>query len=234
MRYEFIDKAVWIPEEKILVISDLHLGYEESLNIGIPRSQYKETLGSLDKIFKKIGRAREIVILGDLKHEFSQASSQEWGETLSLVDYLKERSEKVILIRGNHDNYLGIITRRKDVELVDYYIEKSFGFLHGDKQRAEILDKKVKIIFLGHLHPAISIRENAKHEIYKCFLRGKWKGKEIVILPSFFPLVEGQDVNMESTNLDFNFKLDNFEVFIPSDKEVLDFGKLENVGKLRY
>lgn len=232
MRYEFIDKAVYIRDLKILVISDLHLGYEESMNIGIPRSQYKETIENLDKIFEKTGKVKEIIILGDLKHEFSQASNQEWGETLRLVDYLKEKCEKVILIKGNHDNYLGIIARKKGISLEDFYIEGEFGFLHGNKQKKEVMEKKIKVIFLGHMHPAVSIREKAKKEIYKCFLRGRYKDKEIVILPSFFPLVEGQDVSIDDTNLDFKLGLGNFEVFIPAENEVLDFGKLKNIGKL--
>ena len=75
-----------------------------------------------------------------------------------------------------------------------------------------------------------------KEEKYKCFLVGKWKNKEIIILPSFFPLIEGSDVSIENTNLDekFNFNLKNFEVYIPvpDSFEVLDFGKLGGVGRL--
>ena len=87
---------------------------------------------------------------------------------------------------------------------------------------------------MGHMHPAISIRKHAKEEKYKCFLVGKWKGKAIVILPSFFPLVEGSDVSMEDANLarEFNFKLSGFDVYVPAGIEVLDFGKLKDVGRL--
>mgnify|MGYP001574584138 CR=1 FL=1 len=81
------------------------------------------------------------------------------------------------------------------------------------------------------MHPAISIAKNVKKEIYKCFLVGKYKDKEIVILPSFFPLIEGADVNIEDTNLAFKLNLRGFEVYVVGDK-VYDFGKLSKVGKL--
>ena len=56
-----------------------------------------------------------------------------------------------------------------------------------------------------------------------------------MILPSFFPLVEGADVNIKDTNLapELKLKLDGFEVYVPvSEEEVLDFGKLSVVGRL--
>ena len=42
MKYEFISKAVFLPEKEILVIGDLHLGFENMLKksgILIPETQ---------------------------------------------------------------------------------------------------------------------------------------------------------------------------------------------------
>jgi len=237
---KFIEKALWLEKEKILVVADLHLGYEEGLQeqgVFLPRFQFKQVVSDLEKIFKKIGggKVEEVIILGDLKHEFSGILKQEWKETLDLLDFLKNKVKKIILIKGNHDTILEPLARRKELKVKDYYVKKDVVFLHGHKSFPKCLDKKIKTLILGHLHPAITIREGAKSEIYKCFLVGKWKGKEVVILPSFFPLIEGQDVGMEKTNLasEFNFKLKNFEVYVPIDvDEVLDFGKLKKVGRL--
>ena len=243
MELRFIDKSLYLPEKKILVVADLHIGYEEGLEeqgILIPRFQFKQVVSDLERIFRKIGRGKvkEVVILGDLKHEFSGILKQEWKETLDLLDYLESkvgRKGKIILIKGNHDTILEPLAKRKKLKVKDYYVKGDVVFLHGHKSFPKCLDKKIKTLILGHLHPAITIREGAKSEIYKCFLVGKWKGKEVVILPSFFPLIEGQDVGMEKTNLasEFNFKLKNFEVYVPIDvDEVLDFGKLKKVGRL--
>ncbi len=234
----FIDKAVWLEKEKILVLADLHLGFEESLieqGILLPRTQYKKIVRDLKNIFKEVKKSnievKEVVILGDLKHEFGSVSKQEWKETLNLLNFLSKKIEKgkIVLVKGNHDTILEPIAKKKGLEVKDFYIKDNLAFLHGHKFFPEILDKKIKKIFLGHIHPAISIRECVKSEIYKCFLVGKWKGKEVVILPSFFPLIEGVDVLIEGTNLasELKLKLKNFEVYVPvSVDEVLDFGKV--------
>jgi len=234
LNYKFIDKSVWLEKEKILVIADLHLGYEEMLReqgVFIPKTQYKEIISELEKIFSVVGKMKEIIILGDLKHEFGTISSQEWKETLDLIDFLKKKTGKIILIKGNHDNYLINILKKQNIKLVDFYIKDNLAFIHGHKLFPEVLNRKIKYLFVGHMHPAISIREGVKSEIYKCFLVGKFKNKELVILPSFFPLVEGADVSIENTNLAFKPNLKEFEVYVVGD-EVYDFGKVKDVGRL--
>ncbi len=242
-KYEFIDKVVYLEKEDILILTDLHIGFEEGLRkqgVFVPKQQFEKTLSDLKKIFSRLKQERkkveEIVILGDLKHEFGNASFQEWSELGKLIDFFEKKNvKKIILIKGNHDTFFNKKIQER-LGIKKYYIKKNLAFLHGDKKFIEVLDKKIKYLFLGHLHPAISIRKQVKQETYKCFLTGKWKNKETIILPSFFPLIEGSDVSIYNTNLDFDFDLGNFEVFIPvenSDKgEVLSFGKVKGVGRL--
>jgi metallophosphoesterase superfamily enzyme len=124
-----------------------------------------------------------------------------------------------------------VVKNKEGVEFKDYLIINDTAFIHGNKIFPEILDKKIKRIMMGHMHPAISIAKNVKKEIYKCFLVGKWKSKEIIILPSFFPLVEGQDLQIEDTNLAIRLNLWGFEAYVVGDR-VYDFGKLREVGRL--
>ena len=94
----------------------------------------------------------------------------------------------------------------------------------------EINDAKIKYWILGHGHPAVTLQDGAKKEKYKCFLAGKFKGRNIIVLPSFFPLVEGSDARDFDLGFAWDFRLENFDVRIVGDNlEVLDFGKL---GKL--
>ena len=170
-----------------------------------------------------------------MKHEFGKINQQEWKETLDFMDFLGEKTNKakIILIKGNHDTILGPLAERRGMEIKDYYIKSGFGFLHGNKQFPEVLDKEIKTLFVGHFHPAITLSEGVKKEKYKCFLEGKWGSKQIVILPSFFPFVEGADVEIDKTNLDFKFNLKKFKVFIPvKGREVLEFGTVKKGGKL--
>ena len=244
-RYKFIDKAVYLEEEKILVIADLHLGYEEAMarqGILLPRFQFKEVKENLERIFKELGKekkkVKDMVILGDLKHDFGSVSFQEFDDIGKLLKFLEEkiRNGKIILIRGNHDTFFsGKIKKR--IKIKEKYRKKDILFIHGDKKlplQKIAKDEKIKLVFLGHLHPAVSIREGAKEEKYKCFLAGKFKNKEIVILPSFFPLTEGADILNMGGNLGFDFNLKKFGVFVPvsDSSEVLNMGRVEKIGRL--
>jgi uncharacterized protein len=231
--FEFIGKALFFPEEKIMVISDLHIGYEESLSeqgIFVPRRQYEEIMKDIKQVFEKIGKVREIIITGDLKHEFGTISSQEWRETREILDFLKTKSEKIVLIKGNHDTILEPIARRGELEIKESYTEGEICFIHGNKMISECLDKRVKMIVMGHRHPAFILSDKYKKERYKCFLVGKWKDKEVIIMPSFFPFIEGTDiVNIEDNSLFIPEKdLKNFEVYAIGDK-IYKFGKLKEI-----
>ena len=77
--------------EDYLIISDLHLGYEQSLNadgIMIPRFQYPLIIKRLEEIQRK-SSCNNIVVNGDLKHEFGQISRQEWNEPRNYWSTLK-------------------------------------------------------------------------------------------------------------------------------------------------
>ena len=53
---EAIDLALYVPAQKLVVISDLHLGFEEALNARggfVPRTHYKELVDRLKKAAKK-------------------------------------------------------------------------------------------------------------------------------------------------------------------------------------
>jgi len=219
-------------KNKVLVIADLHIGYEEALNkqgVFIPRSQFKETEAKLDEIFRQIGKVETIVINGDLKHEFSVISEQEWNETLKIFDILQRHCKKIILIKGNHDAVLGPIAKKRGLEIKDYYCIEDICILHGDKiiQNLDII--KLKVLIIGHEHPAISLREGIKQEAYKCFLFGVFKKQKLIVMPSFLPIIEGSDIKREEILSPYlKQNLDNFEVFILGDK-VYRFGRLKNI-----
>ncbi len=223
-KIRFLENSLLI-NNKTLVFSDFHMGYEEYLyGKYVPiRVQLEEVLKKLEGIFKILAndkvKIRELVILGDLKHEFGEITESEWRETLRLLDFLLEKCDKIILIRGNHDNILGPIAKERNVEVKNYYINEGIGFLHGDKWYKEC--ENCGLLLLGHLHPAITFQDNYKKEKYKCFLSGKWKGKEVYILPSYVPLFFGYDISniLERKNLGVRKE----EFFIIDDKKLKNF-----------
>ena len=211
----------------ILIVADMHLGYEESMNkkgILIPRFQMKDIKKRLGRIFEKAGKIKKIVITGDLKHEFGLISNQEWRDTLELLDYLKDKGE-VILIKGNHDTMLKPIAEKRGVKVVDCFEVDDLIILHGDV----VVPNLNKIIIIGHEHTAVSFSEK-KYEKFKCFLKGKWKGHTLIAMPSFNDLTTGTDVTQNDLLSPFlQGNLKNFEVFIPDEKKVLYFGKLKDL-----
>lgn len=226
---EIVDLSLFIKKKKVLVISDVHLGIEseyQNKGVLVPKFHFKELMKKFEYIFSKV-KPDLILITGDLKHEFGRISEQEWRELLRLFDLLSKNSNKVILLKGNHDPFLGPIAKKRNLEVAKEYKIDDMLFVHGDYE--PVLDKKIKTIFMGHEHPAITLREKTKNERFKCFLKGKYKGRTLIVLPSLNLLVEGTDVSQGHFFSPIVKKSKDFEVFIVEDKEVYAFGKLKKL-----
>ena len=225
---EIVNLSLYLKKEKTLIISDIHLGYEEYLQqkgVMLPKQQIKEILQQLKLIFKKV-QPRRIIINGDLKHEFGKVLRQEWKDVLRLIDFLFENCQELILIKGNHDVILGPIAEKRNLKVVNEYQINDLLIIHGDK----LTKTKAKTIIIGHEHPSVTIREGSKFERYKCFLKGKWKRKELIVMPSFNPLLEGTDIVKEQLLSPFLTDVSKFNVYVVSKGEVFRFGKVKNLN----
>jgi len=221
---EIIDLGLYLVKENIIIFSDFHLGYEEAM------AQFKDTEERLKKIFEKIGiKLKAIIITGDLKHEFGTINRQEWRDVNSILNLFGEYTDKIILLKGNHDPLLPSIVKRKGITLRNSYRLKDFLIMHGD-----ILPKnevKEKVIIMGHEHPAISVSDGITTERVKSFIKGKWKDKIIIVLPSFNLVTEGTDVKSDRLLSPFLKDVSNFEAFaVPEFDKVLYFGKIKNLN----
>jgi uncharacterized protein len=243
-KIRFLQDSLLI-ESEILVLSDLHLGFEEQItgSEGFPHTQFRDIVNKLDKIFEQLKNEKiiikQIIICGDLKHEFDKISKDEWRETFALFSYLDKqidpniKTNKIVLIKGNHDNLLAPILKNLHIQLFDYYKTKKICFLHGDKMYENWLNG-CNMLIMGHLHPSITLKDKYKQEKYKCFLRGKWKEKEVFILPSFSDSTIGYDLNIKNDNnflIIKNNRLKKFEVIIYNNKTNYVFGKLNKLIK---
>jgi len=218
--------------EDTLIISDLHIGQEEELlkkGVMIPKFQFKDLFENL-KMLIETTKPKKVIIAGDLKHEFGSISNQEWNDTFKVIDYILANCESLILVRGNHDKILGPIASKKKIDVVDSYVFGENIVMHGDYlPRKEILTG-VKRIIIGHEHPAIMLREESKAEKFKCFLKGKWKEYELVVLPAFNPFSTGIDITAEKLSSPFLKDIRDFDVFIVEQKKVFPFGKVSNIA----
>jgi uncharacterized protein len=223
-----IDLGIFVKKHNLLVFADFHLGYEESLNkkgVMVPRHQYKDTILRLHKILEKVS-PETIIINGDLKHEFGRINTQEWRDSLRVIDLLSQHCTTLIIIQGNHDPSLRPIANKKNITVVKEYRREGLLVVHGDSIPKKLED----IIIIGHEHPAITLREERRKEKFKCYLKGKYKGKILLVQPSFNVLLEGTDVLQENYLSPFLKKINvlNFECWIV-DKKILYFGRLNKI-----
>ena len=229
---EITDLALYF--DSVLVISDVHIGYEESLNkqgILVPRIQFDEIIKRMENIFSILQNKsiEKIIVNGDLKHEFGTISEQEWRNTLKFLDLLAKHCDETILIKGNHDSILGPIARKRNVKIVENIKISNMLVLHGDKIPDKNILEGISTIIIGHEHPAISLKDGSKTEKYKCFLKGRYKGKNLIVQPSLNSMVQGTDILKDEILSPFlKQNLDNFEVYIVEDK-IYNFGKLKKL-----
>lgn len=234
--HEFIGKCLFFPKQGILVVGDLHIGYELEIvesGILIPERQVEEVIENLDSIIKKIQEKKQkinkVIFLGDVKHMFSYdyKEKKNFNKVLDLLqNYVKEKD--IIIIKGNHD------TSELGLKLHAYYIDDGIAFLHGHISFPEVFDRKIKVVVSGHLHPSVMLEEHpgVKNETYKCFLEGKSKGKTFIVVPSFLPFYEGTPVNeykdlfVPSFSIIPGKDILKFRVYVIGDDGIYDFGRV--------
>ena len=242
-----IDENLWIVglglyvrDLDALLVADLHLGYEEALSeqgIYVPPVQLK-TIKRLLGLMLDQTKTSRLIILGDVKHEFGSALRQEWREVLDLFSWLKDRGVRVEVVRGNHDNFLIPILKRLEVPLHDpALVEEGYAFIHGHKPPSpEVLSEGVKTLIIGHEHPAILFRDELGIKMkFKCFLKGNFEGRDVIVLPALSPLMPGTEVNLTEPArlLSPILRASNIDLYrvyvVDIEAGVYDFGTLANV-----
>jgi hypothetical protein len=230
--------CLYLREEDALIFADLHLGYEEELHkVGmlVPRFQYSEVVSHLEKVIfsiKKGGGIGRAVINGDLKHEFGRISEQEWSEVARFLSFLEKHFEEIVLVRGNHDNILGPIAGRKGLTVVDHlFLDKEKIYIaHGQKIPDDSEFDKAQVVIIAHDHPAVSLRDSARTEKVKCFLKGKWKKKTLIQMPSMCFATMGSDpLAVESLSPFLEKNRESFDAYCVEGLELFYFGKLRNI-----
>lgn len=182
--------GVYIEEVSSIVFADFHLGLERAVEeegLYLPYRQFPEIAKMVERAVERYD-VTNVILLGDIKHEFGRASEQEWDEVLSLLRQLRGHNIKVV--RGNHDNYLIPILKREGIELYDPHLDLgAYRFAHGHLDVP--LDRS---LVMGHEHPAISIRDDFGTSVtYKCALYRR-REPRILVLPAMVRLGYGKDI----------------------------------------
>jgi putative SbcD/Mre11-related phosphoesterase len=203
--------AAFIQEEKALVIAELHLGLEHELfkkGIKIPSQREKFQI-ELERL-KKLTKAKNLVVIGDIKHKVPGMSLREERELPKLLEFLEENFSKVFLVKGNHDDFLEEIVPKG----VKVYGSRGFrlgkhGFFHGHAWPSKRL-MQCDYLFLAHLHPGIEFRDKfgfrsveqvwIKSELDVEKVKKRYKIKKtgklnVVIVPAFNQLLGSMSLN---------------------------------------
>src|SRR5947207_12119296 len=180
------DFALLLRDERALVISDLHLGFEGALaeqGVSIPRFQRRVILERLGKMLDR-NKAEQVVIAGDFKHEFSKNLVDEWVEVKQVLRFLKDRV-KPILVRGNHDNYLATILGDLNLPLNNRADIGGYTIVPGHEEVSTLHP-----ILMGHEQPADQVKDDLGATVSVAAFLGT---EPLLALPAFSPLALGVD-----------------------------------------
>jgi len=147
---------------KTLVIADPHLGWEIALQdkgIHIP-SQTPKLLKKLLVLLSEV-KPDTLIILGDVKYTVVKAEIGEWHDIPNFFTELKNKVNKIGIVRGNHDANLEPLLP-ENVELLPATgtIVGDVGLFHGHKWPSPTL-LQCKTLIMGHLHPVVVFRDPA-------------------------------------------------------------------------
>jgi len=173
----------------VLVIADMHLGYEAALEeegLSIPRVQTKKIEAYVLELIDALAPSR-VIVAGDLKHNFSRNLTQEWQDVARFVRSLVGRAALEV-VRGNHDNYLGLILSEHGIPFSREIRSSGVRVVHGHDG---VLSDEPTI--MGHIHPSIRLKDSVGATLKDpCFLFDE--GRKILVLPALSLASPGTDV----------------------------------------
>jgi DNA ligase-associated metallophosphoesterase len=169
-------RSIFWEEEKILILSDLHLGkagHFRKSGIAIPQTVFKEDMQRLIAQLQYFQPAT-LLIVGDLFH------STQNKEHAFFLKWRNDLKVPIQLVKGNHDILKKEWYQTAGITVHDESLSiKNFTFTHDIECCAE---DESKYCFSGHIHPAVRISGAGKQSLQlPCF----YFGKTYAVLPAF-------------------------------------------------
>ena len=222
------DRCLVLDDGPTVVLGDLHLGYERALEeegMYIPRINTDSIREALNRIICKY-EPKRIVLLGDIKHDFKRTRYEGKEEVRKIIELL-ENAADVIVIKGNHDNFLQNILYDTDLMAVDYVDLCGFRMEHGHN------DSGKRPVIIGHEHPSVRIAGSVSGGVkLQCFLHLKEEG--IIVIPPFSPLSSGSDLSLAGPETFMSpacraANVGDADVYALSEFGILLIGKLSEI-----
>ncbi len=173
-------RALFLPQTKELLISDIHLGkaeYFQQNGIPLTNNLDENNFARIKKIVKKY-TPDKLIILGDLFHSKYSIDKTLQKKVEDLPELLKTTVE---LILGNHD----VGCDFKNIKIFDIRKTKNITFSHEPVN----LENNKTLNICGHYHPKIHLKNNGDKLSFRCFAMDN--NKNVLYLPAFGDLTGG-------------------------------------------
>jgi len=216
------DRCLVLDDGPTVIIGDLHLGYEKALEgegIYLPRINTDSIRDSLNRIICRY-EPKRIVLLGDIKHDFAKAPYECRSDVMRMMQMLTDAAE-VIVIRGNHDNFLQNILSDTDINILDFADIAGLRLEHGH------IDSGKRPVVIGHEHPSVRISDAMSGSMkLQCFMHSEESG--VIVIPPFSPLSSGSDLSSEEfmSAACRNADMDKAQVYGVSEIGMIRLGSL--------
>ncbi len=170
-------RSIFWEEEKILILSDLHLGkagHFRKSGIGIPQTIFKDDMQRLVSQIQYF-KPGQLLIVGDMFHSDANKEHElflKWRNDFPKIAFA--------LVKGNHDILEKSWYTTAGIQLYDEVLTiNHFTFTHDISSCALSKDN---YCFSGHIHPGIKIKGQGRQSLQlPCF----YFGENYAILPAF-------------------------------------------------
>jgi putative SbcD/Mre11-related phosphoesterase len=216
----FFERALKI--KNFLIIADLHLGMSELFiekGSFIPRFIEKEILKELEEL-RKENNVRYLIINGDIKHDFGK-EKEEFFSLARFLKKLKEIFKEIIIIQGNHDNYIKNIALKLGIKVVKRVnLGNKIVITHGDVYFKDFEEDKIFII--ANEHPFLKLGE------YNLEIPVFLMNRKLIVIPAFNKFLKGSNVLNKDFLSPYLKKINYVNIIYVEEKD-----KLINLGKLK-
>lgn len=205
------EPALFIKDRRILVIADLHIGIESELREhGVNAQNHTQKMTDhLISLCKKY-KPKEIVLLGDIKHNIPSSTIRERIDVKKFLETIKKYGI-IHIIPGNHDGNISKISPGDNVVIhsSEGFLFENIGFTHGHRWPSNEIMKSDQII-MAHTHPTVMLTDRLNHKSFEpCWVKTIFKkskleekypessNPKILIIPAFNPLCGGTPINKD-------------------------------------
>ncbi len=171
------EKALFLRDERVLIVSDLHFGkvnHFRQAGLPVPRSANQKNAENLIDLIN-CWKPLRTVFLGDLFHSHY---NEEWEVVGQIIKNFPVCSFELVI--GNHDIMSLQQYERKNIKVAKQVDIGSWLLTHEPMERSQIPSGKINLA--GHIHPGAHLQGKGRQSVtLPCF----WFSNNQVILPAF-------------------------------------------------